>query len=194
MNRVSISIILLFMLILILNLPFWHQESTTPVAKDDVSNWKPNYQANNMLSTLYNEKGLITHKVFAEKMEHFDDLGFTLFTRPNYTIYTDRTETPWQVTALEGTLYENNRIQLENNVHIKSIDEEEFVQEVRTSFIEINLDSKTMQSDQPVIITGPDYEIHSNGFVANMLTRKFELLDHVQTIFKPSAEAQTHAN
>ena len=182
------------MLILILNLPFWYQENSAPVAKIDRNNVKPNYQANNMLSTLYNEEGVITHKVFAEKMAHFDELGFTLFTRPNYTIYTDRTETPWQVTALKGTLYDNNRIQLENNVHIKSIDTAEFVQEVRTSFIEINLESKTMQSDQPVIISGSDFEIHSNGFVANMLTRKFELLDHVQTIFTPAVAAQTDAN
>lgn len=186
MNRVSISIFFLFLLILLLNLPFWDDQGETTKLSENVSSWQPNYQANQMLSTLYNKQGTITHKVYAEKMEHFEELGFTLFEKPQYTIYTERTETPWQVIAQEGTLYEDNRIQLEKNVQIMSIDDAEFVQEVKTSFIEINLDDKIMKSDQPVIITGPDYVIHSNGFVANMLTRKFELLDHVQTVFKPN--------
>ena len=183
MNRVSLSITFLFFLILLLNLPIWKEEEKTTELSQDPTNWEPNYMANQMLSTLYNDKGMVTHKVFAIKMEHFDELGFTLFEKPKYTIYTERTEQPWQVVAQEGTLYEDNRIQLEKDVQIISMGDTEFVQEIKTSFIEINLDDKTMTSDQPVTITGPDYVIHSNGFVANMLTRKFELLDHVQTVF-----------
>ncbi|MCY7294822.1 LPS export ABC transporter periplasmic protein LptC [Alteromonas sp. a30] len=188
MNRVSISITLLFLLILLLNLPIWQHDTEESEKSDAISSFQPNYLANKMLSTLYNDKGMVTHKVYAEKMEHFEELGFTLFEKPNYTIFTERTENPWSVIAEEGTLYEDNRIQLEKNVQIKSIGEGEFVQQITTSFIEINLDEKTMTSDQPVVITGQDYVIHSNGFVANMLTRKFELLDHVQTIFTPTTE------
>lgn len=186
MNRVSLSITLLFFLILLLNLPIWEKTDEITESTQDPTNWEPNYMANQMLSTLYNDKGMVTHKVFATKMEHFEELGFTLFEEPKYTIYTERTEMPWQVVAQEGTLYEDNRIQLEKDVQIVSMGNAEFVQEIKTSFIEINLDDKTMTSDQPVIITGPDYVIHSNGFVANMLTRKFELFDHVQTVFNPN--------
>lgn len=185
MNRVTISIALLFLLILLLNLPIWQQDDEQKTQSDSVSDFQPNYFANKMLSTLYNDQGMVTHKVYAEKMEHFEALGFTQFENPKYTIFTERTENPWNVIAEEGTLYEDNRIQLEKNVQIKSIGEGEFVQEITTSFIEINLDEKTMTSDQPVVIMGQDYVIHSNGFVANMLTRKFELLDHVQTVFTP---------
>ena len=140
-----------------------------------------------MQSTLYNKQGLITHKVFANTMEHFEELGFTIFSQPRYTIYTEKTESPWEIDAEEGTLYEDNRIQLERNVHIKTLNEAGFVRKIETSFIEINLTDKTMTSDQPVVITGEHYVIQSNGFAANLLTRKFELLDHVQTAFNPTS-------
>ena len=64
-------------------------------------------------------------------------------------------------------------------------DNDRFIQTIETSFIEINLNDNTVTSDQPVVITGPDYIIRSNGFIANLLTRKFELFDHVQTVFQP---------
>ena len=187
MNRLTISILFLFLLILLLNLPIWMESDKQQQTQDDELAWQANYQANEMQSILYNKQGLVTHKVFATKMEHFEDLGFTIFELPRYTIFTERTESPWQVVAKEGTLYEDNRIQLEQDVQIKTLDDEGFVQQIETSFIEINLTDKTMTSDEPVIITGQDYVIHSNGFVANLLTRKFELLDHVQTVFKPKS-------
>lgn len=187
MSRLTVSILFLFLLILLLNLPMWMEADKVQQTEEDQLGWQANYQANEMLSTLYNKQGMVSHKVFATKMEYFEELGFTVFEHPRYTIFTERTESPWQVNALEGTLYEDNRIQLENNVLIKTLNDEGFVQQIETSFIEINLIDKTMTSDEPVIITGQDYVIHSNGFVANLLTRKFELIDHVQTVFNPKA-------
>lgn len=185
MNRTTLSIAFLFLLILLLNMPsLFDSKSTEPLSEEDET-WQANYQAKNLRSTLYDTEGIITHRVFAKKMEHYEALGFTIFEFPLYTIFTDRTERPWEVQANEGTLYEDNRIQLEDNVRIKSLNAAGFVQTIETSFIEINLNDKTATSDQPVIITGPDYVIQSNGFVANLLTRKFELSDHVQTVFQP---------
>ena len=157
MNRLSLSILFLFLLIVLLNLPIWVDTNVKPEIDNDEVSWQANYEANQMLSTLYNEQGLITHKVFANKMEHFEDLGFTIFTQPQYTIFTEETESPWEVDAKEGTLYEDNRIQLEEDVHIKTLNEAGFVQQIETSFIEINLTDKTMMSDQPVVITGEHY-------------------------------------
>lgn len=183
MNRISASIIVLFLLIILLNTPTWLQNNAPTPDLNGEETLLPNYRAKKMLSSLYSEQGELVHEVYAETMEHYDQLGFTLFQSPEYTIYTEKAEKPWQVNADEGTLYEDNRIQLETNVEIKSLDDKGFVQTIKTSFIEINLDNKTMKSDQAVTILGKDYIINSNGFTANLVTRQFELLDHVQTIY-----------
>lgn len=184
MNRLTLSIAILFILIMILNAPFLKKEEETQTDDNTPEAWDPNYRAKNMESTLYNKKGEINHKVFANAMEHYEMLGFTLFENPEYTIYTDRTDQPWKINAEEGTLYSDNRIQLEQNVRIRSLNQADFVQTIETSFIEIDLDNNTMTSDQPVTITGPEYVITSNGFTANLLTRKFELINHVQTVYQ----------
>lgn len=185
MNRVTLSIGLLFILVVATNLPQWlSEEENIPLTETETA-WQPNYQASEMLSTLFNAQGNISHQVFASKMEHFELLGFTLFKQPQYTIFVTTQQTPWQVSANEGTLYDTNRIQLENSVEIRNQDEQGFARIIRTEFMEVDLLDKTIQSDQPVQIYGQHYVINSNGFTANLTTQQYELLNHVQTVYQP---------
>jgi lipopolysaccharide export system protein LptC len=147
----------------------------------------PNYQAVNLNSKLYDKSGKLSHEVAAQKMEHYQELGFTVFDGPVYTLYLDDGE-PWQISANEGTLYNNNRIQLEKNVKIVSLRTQEFVREITTEYIEINLQDKTLNSDQLVNISGPDYRVTSLGLIGNLTTQQYELKEHVQTIFYPNPQ------
>ena len=61
------------------------------------------------------------------------------------------------------------------------------IEKRKTEFIEIDLNKKTMTSDQPVVIIGGQYVINSNGFNADLHTRQYELIDHVQTTYKPGS-------
>ena len=186
MNRVTLSIGLLFLLALGLSLPDWlTQEEIKPKAQTEEA-WVPNYQASGMRSTIYNKAGKINHQVFAEKMEHFDLLGFTLFKHPEYTLFA-QAGAPWKINAREGTLYDDQRLQFETDVQISGTSADGLAQQVTTNFVEINLGDKTMTSDQDVSISGPNYVINSKGFKANLETQQYELLDHVKTVFQPSA-------
>lgn len=185
MNRVTLCIGLLFLLALGLSIPDWlSEEDILPKSKTEEA-WVPNYQALTMQSTLYNKQGKISQQVSAEKMEHFELLGFTLFKRPKYTLFSEAGY-PWNITAKEGTLYDEQRLQFETDVEISGVDDENLTQKVNTQFVEINLSDKTMSSDQYVNITGPNYVINSNGFKANLETQQYELFDHVKTVFQPS--------
>lgn len=185
MNRISISIGVLFLLVLLVYVPGWIGSDLQELSADSEKSWQPNYQASNMRSTLYNEQGEINHQVFATKMEHYQLLGFTIFSQPRYTIYVSNGQNPWHVEASEGTLYENNRIQLETDVEIRSLDDDGYVQTIKTQFLEINLADKTMLSDQAVEINGKDFVVRSNGFTADLTSQKYELKDHVQTQYAP---------
>ncbi|WP_026375883.1 LPS export ABC transporter periplasmic protein LptC [Aestuariibacter salexigens] len=185
MNRVGLSISSLFVLALLVYLPSWlEEEQSAPISELEEA-WRPNYQANNLRTTLYDENGRINHQVTAVEMEHYELLGFVLFKQPQYTLYLESSQQPWQLTAQEGTLYDDNRIQLEDNVVIRSLNPGDFVQQITAEFIEIDLENKTMMSDQPVVISGIEYTINSNGFVADLETKQYELLDHVQTLYAP---------
>ncbi|NDV89627.1 LPS export ABC transporter periplasmic protein LptC [Alteromonas sp. 345S023] len=184
-NRLGLSISALFVLALLMYLPIWMEEAPEQASANGLDALKPAYKAKNLTTTLYNQDGQLNHKVFARSMEHYDQLGFVLFQQPRYTLYTENAASPWEVTATEGTLYNNELIQLENNVQIENQTEDDFVKTITTAFIEINLNTKQMTSDQPVEIRGLQYVINSNGFNANLRTQEYELIDHVQTIYSP---------
>ncbi|WP_088330526.1 LPS export ABC transporter periplasmic protein LptC [Lacimicrobium sp. SS2-24] len=183
MKRIYISIALLFLLILATNNLWWLDSEQPESVKQDETFLQPNYLASNMQTRLFNQQGQLAHSIYADSMEHYDLLGFTLFQQPRYKIFVGEGEAPWEVTAEQGTLYEDNRIQLETNVKIVSQDKDGFIRTVTTRFIEINLSEKTMHSDQSVIISGDNYTISGNGFSADLTSKQFELLDHVQTIY-----------
>ena len=185
-NRLGLSISALFILALLMYLPTWMEEPPEVRNSGELDALKPAYKAKNLTTTLYNQDGQLNHKVFAESMEHYDQLGFVLFRAPRYTLYTDNATSPWVVSAVEGTLYNNELIQLENNVQIENQTTDDFVKTITTQYIQINLDNKQMTSDQPVEILGSQYVIQSNGFNANLRTQEYELIDHVQTTYSPS--------
>lgn len=185
MNRLGISISALFVLAMLMYVPVWMAEEDPQTKKTGSDALRPAYKAKNLTTTLYNDEGKLNHEVFATSMEHYDQLGFVLFASPRYTVYVEEGEAPWQVTAEEGTLYNNDLIQLEKNVEIKSLSAESFIRNITTDFIKVNLDDKTMTSDQPVDIYGAETIIKSNGFNANLRTQQYELIDHVQTIYSP---------
>ncbi|MCC2617848.1 LPS export ABC transporter periplasmic protein LptC [Aestuariibacter halophilus] len=186
MNRLTVSIIILFLLVLGIYLQSWVSQKAPTAVQQTEEAWQPNYQARSMRSTLYDEQGKVSHEVFAQKMEHYQLLGFTLFQLPQYTIYVERQDQPWHVVAKEGTLYDDNRIQLETDVEIHSQTDDGFVRRIKTNFIEINLLDKTLYSDQPVEIIGRDFVINANGFSGNLATQTYEFIDHVQTRYAPN--------
>ena len=185
-NRLGLSISALFILALLMYVPTWMEEQPETQGSSQNDALKPAYKAKNLTTTLYNQDGELNHKVFAESMEHYDQLGFVLFQQPKYTLYTESATSPWVVTAREGTLYNNELIQLEDSVVIENKTSDDFVKSLSTEYIQINLDTKQMTSDQPVEILGTQYLILSNGFNANLRTQEYELLDHVQTTYSPS--------
>ena len=188
MNRLGYSISALFILALATYIPTWLKEEVESPEIGEQDAYVPTYKAINLRSALYDETGKLTHRIFASEMEHYEQLGFVFFKQPQYTIYVKDDEQPWRLTANEGTLYDDNRIQLEQNVVIQSLSEGDFVKTITTEFIQFNLDTKLMTSDQPVVIIGDDYEIQSNGFSADLSTKEYELKQHVQTVYSPSKE------
>lgn len=185
-NRLGVSISALFILAMLMYLPTWMEEEPAITGSQQSDALKPAYKAKNLTTTLYNQEGQLNHKVFATSMEHYDQLGFVLFQQPQYTLYTESNSSPWVVSAVEGTLYNNELIQLENNVVIENQTGDDFVKTITTQYIQINLDNKQMTSDQTVEILGSQYVIQSNGFNANLRTQEYELIDHVQTTYSPS--------
>ncbi|MFT6270435.1 MAG: lipopolysaccharide export system protein LptC, partial [Alphaproteobacteria bacterium] len=98
MNRITWSIAFIFTAVLVLYLPILLEDEEQKIANSSDVELIPNYQAVNLNSKLYDKEGKLSHQVAAERMEHYEALGFTVFHNPVYTLYLDNGQ-PWQVTA-----------------------------------------------------------------------------------------------
>ncbi|MEM0909525.1 MAG: LPS export ABC transporter periplasmic protein LptC [Pseudomonadota bacterium] len=182
MNRIGLSIALLFSAVFGLYLVILFSADKLEQAVIDDQSIKPTYRAINLNSKLYDDNGRLSHQVEAQSMEHYQPLGFMVFENPLYTVYLEESE-PWQVTAEEGTLYENNRIQLERNVKIVNMNRFDYVKQISTDYIEINLDDKTLKSDSRVVISGDAFNVQSIGITGNLTTQQYKLTQNVQSTF-----------
>jgi lipopolysaccharide export system protein LptC len=187
MNRVGYSILLLFTCIAGLYFyPFDDDSLQSQVVDRSQIFETPTYRAENLTSQRYAADGTLSHKVFAKVMEQYDNLGFMVFEFPRYTIYLNEVS-PYIVTADVGTLFSNNVIRLEKNIRITSLNKTDFIQQISTEFIEIDLTTNTMFSDKEVLMTGAEFSMLSHGFNANMQTKTFNLTGHVKTEFAANA-------
>ncbi|MCL1057269.1 LPS export ABC transporter periplasmic protein LptC [Shewanella gelidimarina] len=179
MNRVTLAIIALFGTALIL---YWQVQSkkSDQTLDIDVSE-RPNYIINDMRSTEYNEAGLINSKVTAKHMEHFEAASMTYFTEPVYLIYPDDGQAQWRLTAAKGT--HNNltgKVSLENNVIIDSISPEEPIQTLSTSYLELDLETMVMTSDEIIYVTGNEFVIQGTGLYADLNAQSVKLISEVE--------------
>ena len=147
--------------------------------KSDVA--EPDYIATELKQTVFNSDGKISHKVSATKMEQYQDLGFTHFTAPVFTLYSKNGI--WEISAAEATLYESKKLILEVNVEAVNLDKTAMLQNIKADYIEVDITHSTMQSERPVEITGPNILITGKGLIANFESEVIELINHTQTIY-----------
>ncbi|MEZ7205285.1 MULTISPECIES: LPS export ABC transporter periplasmic protein LptC [Pseudoalteromonas] len=150
-------------------------------AKEDEPLAKPDYVATTLQQTTYSENGLLNYQVTADKMELYQDLGFSHFEKPIFTLYNG--EQNWQISALEATLYENNTLILEGNVLAKNLTPNAMITDINADNVRVEIKQKLMKSEHPVVITGPSLRITGKGLHADLQKQVIELINHTKTIY-----------
>jgi LPS export ABC transporter protein LptC len=72
---------------------------------------------------------------------------------------------------------------IEDNILLKSLNIDDFIQTIEAAFIELNLETKAVQSDSLIELKGAEFSMLSNGLVGNLANKQFSLVDHVKTEF-----------
>jgi len=184
MKRLYIISCTIFTISLLLYSVFeWRSTDKTPTnAKHN--ELTPDFIAEALKSDIYNKIGDLTIEVTAKRMEHYADLDFTHFDYPEYTLYPKNQTAAWQITANEATLQGNNRIVLENRVLLKATDKNSLIQAIHCKYLELDLNTNIISSDQAVLVEGKDFTMYGSGLIVDLNTTQMTLTEHVQTIYK----------
>lgn len=182
MNRAVVLICLFFgSCILLFWNPFW---SVTSVNKPLTNNKNlPDFTASDMTLRQYDNDGFLSASVKATKMEHYNNSN-TTFTKPSYIIYPNKGSARWKIDAEVGIFDQEDRVLLKNNVTISAIDPNEKIRVIRTSYLELNLSTMLITSDEKVEIAGKQFRITGQGLQADFKQQQFELIKDIQAVYE----------
>ncbi len=184
MNRLyRLSAFVLFLCFITYSVIQWRsKEITDPTVIDQ--QLEPDFIAESLESSVYNAQGKLSHVIKAQRMEHYAELEFTHFEYPQYTLFPKNNAHSWQITAKEATLYNNNRVILETRVRLVATNKNSLIQEINCKYLELDLNSNIISSNQTVMIQGKDFIMYGSGLIVDLNTRQMTLTEHVQTIYK----------
>lgn len=181
MNAARIILSVLFISCMVwLWYPYFTQVNLPQQTEADIIA-KPDYTAIELKQTAYDENGKISHKVTAARMELYQELGFTFFDKPIFTLYNNKQT--WRINANEATLYEGRQLILEGNVVASNLTDNVMIDKINADNIQVDIKLLTMQSEQPVIVTGPNLKITGKGLEADLKTEVIKLINHTRTIY-----------
>jgi len=185
----------------------WRQSQIIP-GENIERELTPDFIAEALKSDIYTESGQLSHVIIADRMEHYAKLEVTHFELPNYTLYpkshSSNTATanktlaeenspnalpansasPWKLSAKEATLYKNNRVILNHRVHLSATDKNSLIQEIHCKYLELDLNTNIISSDQTVMVQGKDFTMYGSGLIIDLNTKQMTLTEHVRTIYK----------
>ncbi|WP_394130295.1 LPS export ABC transporter periplasmic protein LptC [Shewanella maritima] len=185
MNRVTLAIIIFFSTAIAL---YWQVQVKRNAMQDSKVKTveRPDFIANDLKTTMFNEQGYIESKVTATHMEHFESTNLTHFTDPVYLIFPENGEAQWRLSATKGQLdKENSEVTLFDDVLIDAIDIDEPLQSLRTKDMTLNLTTMIGTSQERVNIKGKGFIIDGLGLHADLNTQELTLLSQVEGIYEP---------
>lgn len=144
----------------------------------------PDFTASQLNSDIYSELGTLSHKISAKTMEHYASTNVTKFTQPFYTLYPKNSTPPWNVSADKATLYNNSRVVLNNRVVLKATENNSLIQEIHCKYLELDLKTNIISSDQTILILGKNFTMYGSGLIIDLNTTQMTLTEHVQTIYQ----------
>lgn len=188
MTRIHITAILFFCFSIISYMAIeWRNANNEKI--DVINNQiTPDFIAEVLNNKTYNTHGNLSYVIDADRMEHYSELAVTYFELPKYTIYPKSSDSTWKITANEGTLYNNNRVKLENQVALIATDQNSLIQEIHGKYLELDLQTNIISSEKKIEIKGIDFTMYGSGLIVDLNTKQVTLTKHEKTIYQHTEE------
>jgi lipopolysaccharide export system protein LptC len=161
----------------------WFEPDNTDALQTD-QELLPDYIAQNITRKLYDADGYLVDTVSAERLEHFERLGFTQFEKPVYTLYNEDHQASWQASSQYAVWFPQDKVILEQQVRIDSLQQNEMIERIETATLEMLFPDNKLQNNQPVLIQGKGFYIKGSGIEADLTSKTFQLSQHEQTVYR----------
>jgi lipopolysaccharide export system protein LptC len=162
----------------------WFEPADSKDALQTDQELLPDYVAQNITRRLFGADGYLVDTVSAQRLEHFELLGFTQFEKPVYTLYNEEHKASWQASSQYAVWFPQDKVILEQQVSINNLLQNELIERIETETLEMLFPDNKLQNDQPVLIQGKGFYIKGSGLQADLTKKTFQLLQHEQTVYR----------
>lgn len=176
-------LVLLVMLLTATAAYLWFEPADNSDALQTDQELLPDYVAQNITRRMYGSDGYLIDSVSAQRLEHFELLGFTQFEKPVYTLYNKEHLPSWQASSQYAVWFPQDKIILEQQVRIDNLQQNELIEHLETDTLEMLFPDNRLQNNQPVLIQGRGFYIKGSGIKADLTSKTFQLIQHEQTVY-----------
>lgn len=180
MNRQNVGIVILFLCALGIWRFFSPDEQTAIPAS---SEYQPDFTAQELRSVEFSIEGKIIRRTFADSMAHYSELGMTMFTNPVIILYDDNAQATWKIQAEEGNFSNDDVATLRNDVVIKNMTKNDYIDVITTSYLQLELAESLVRSDQLITITGDLFNQTGIGLEGDLKQEYMTILKQVKAIY-----------
>lgn len=163
---------------------WWHSSSEDSTSIYTERELIPDFIAEQLTRTVYNEDGQLSELVQAERMEHFEWLGFTQLEKPVFTLLDRAHNLSWQASSVSAVLYPNDKLILDGEVLLQNLAPDDLIDRVQTSYLEMSLPSELITTDEEVMIFGIGFTIHGLGMRASLNEQSIFMQQHLRTDYQ----------
>ena len=135
-----------------------------------------------------NDQGELDYRAQAPTARYFDDAGLWQFDQPRWQV-SMKSAAPWVGKADQGrTWNDQEQARLQGNVVLSQARPDGRIT-LNTEAINLTLQTRYAQTDQPVTLTGPSYDIAAIGAQAWLDEQRIELNSEVTGDYDPAQTA-----
>lgn len=145
--------------------------------------FQPDYIAENVILRSYDKDGYIAEQVKAAKLEHFEQLGFTQFDLPRYTLFNVEHQPAWEFSSLQAVWFPEDKIILEQHVVLQNMQPGEMIQQITTASLQMLLPENKLQTHEAVAIKGLGFDMKGIGLEARLSDKHLQLNQHLETTY-----------
>lgn len=162
-------------------LGFWwwqHTEQQTLAAKPS---WIPDYYLTNATVSQYNQEGILSSKISAERFTHIQEFGTTDMIKPRFNFYIAGSDTDWFGKANEGLLLDSGaQINLTGDALVTNGPDIDRPLSLKSQSLRFFPQQNYAESDQQVSLVAKYSQLTGTGMRLNLDNQRLQLLQQVK--------------
>ncbi len=149
----------------------------------------PTFIAGNIETSFFNVKGELYQVLGAKRAEHYKSIELTELDEPSLVYYPQNDTSQkklsqnskiekneiWYISSDEGTLNNNDNFVLRGHVLAKNSNVDSFVNEIKSNYLELDLNTNELRTPEKINIKGLNLENSGTGFYGNITTKYFKI-------------------